>query len=86
MKPCNETEIVGLDATYRKYYLKGYEAAEKEHNYHLKKIRAEIEEHVKINQNLNVDRAKALCWCLDVIDKYSGESEGSENDDRWSDK
>ena len=41
----------------------------------LDKIRAEIEEHSKINQNLNIDRAKALCWCLDVIDKYKGESE-----------
>lgn len=34
------------------------------------KIRTEIEEHVQINQNLNTDRARALCWCLDVIDKY----------------
>jgi len=41
----------------------------------LNKIRAEIEEHVKINQNLNTDRARALCWCLDVIDKYKAESE-----------
>lgn len=38
-------------------------------------IRVEIEEHVKINQCLNTDRAIALCWCLDVIDKYKGESE-----------
>lgn len=37
------------------------------------KIRAEIEEHAKINQNLNTDRARALCWCLDVIDKYKAE-------------
>jgi bacterioferritin (cytochrome b1) len=44
----------------------------------LDKIRAEIEEHVKINQNLNTDRAKALCWCLDVIDKYKAESENKE--------
>lgn len=41
----------------------------------LDKIRAEVEKHVKINQNLNTDRAKALCWCLDVIDKYKAESE-----------
>ena len=41
----------------------------------LDKIRAEIVEHAKINQNLNTDRAKALCWCLKVIDKYKGESE-----------
>lgn len=41
----------------------------------LNKIRAEIEEHAKINQNLNIDRARALCWCLDVIDKYRAESE-----------
>lgn len=41
----------------------------------LDKIRAEIEEHAKINQNLNTDRARALCWCLDIIDKYKAESE-----------
>lgn len=41
----------------------------------LDKIRAEIEEHAYINQNLNIDRARALCWCLDVIDKYKAESE-----------
>ena len=39
------------------------------------KIRVEIEERAKINQNLNTDRARALCWCLDVIDKYKAESE-----------
>ena len=44
----------------------------------LEKIRAEIEEHAKINYALNVDRAKALCWCLDVIDKYKVESEDKE--------
>lgn len=44
----------------------------------LDKIRAEIEEHVKINQNLNTERAKALCWCLDVIGKYKAESENKE--------
>lgn len=38
----------------------------------LDKITTEIEEHVKINQNLNVDRTRALCWCLNVIDKYRG--------------
>lgn len=41
----------------------------------LDKIRAEIEEHAKINQHLNTDRARALCWCLDVIDRYKAESE-----------
>jgi signal transduction protein with GAF and PtsI domain len=41
----------------------------------LDKIRAEIEEHAKINQNSNIDRARALCWCLDVIDKYKTERE-----------
>jgi hypothetical protein len=44
----------------------------------LDKIRTEIEEHVKINQNLNTDRVKALCWCLDVIGKYKAESEDKE--------
>lgn len=41
----------------------------------LNKIRVKIDEHVKINQNLNPDRANALCWCLDVIDKYNPERE-----------
>lgn len=45
----------------------------------LDKIRAEIEERAKINQNINVDRAKTLCWCLDVIDKYKAESEETGN-------
>jgi hypothetical protein len=44
----------------------------------LDEIRAEIEEHAKINYALNVDRANALCWCLDVIDKYKVESEEQE--------
>lgn len=39
------------------------------------KIRTELEEQAKINQNLNIDRARAICWCLDVIDKYKTESE-----------
>ena len=41
----------------------------------LDKIRAEIEERALINQNLNVDRVRALCWCINVIDKYKTESE-----------
>lgn len=42
----------------------------------LDEIKAEIEEHAKINYGLNTDGAKALCWCLNVIDKYKeGESE-----------
>lgn len=46
----------------------------------LDKIRAEIEEHAKINQNLNTDRARALCWCLNVIDKYKAEIEPQESE------
>lgn len=34
------------------------------------KVKAEIKEQVKINQNLNIDRARALCWCLDMIDRH----------------
>lgn len=45
----------------------------------LDKIRAEIEEHAKINQNLNIDRSRALCWCLDIIDKHRAES-GEKNE------
>ena len=44
----------------------------------LDKVRVEIEEHAKINQNLNTDRVRALCWCLDVIDKHRSESEDKE--------
>lgn len=57
----------------RQQYEKGYADGKKEV---LDKIRAEIEEHIKINQNLNTDRARALCWCLDVIDKYRGNTDG----------
>lgn len=52
--------------------------AEEEREHVLDKIRAEIEEHAKINQNLNTDRARALCWCLDVIDKYKAEIESKD--------
>lgn len=45
----------------------------------LDKIRAEIEEHAKINQNVNTDRARALCWCLNVIDKYKMSEETKED-------
>lgn len=41
----------------------------------LDKIRAKIEEGAKIVQHVNIEKAKALCWCLDVIDKYIAESE-----------
>ena len=44
----------------------------------LDKIKTEIEEHVRVNSALNVDRARALCWCLDVIDKYKGSEGGKE--------
>ena len=45
----------------------------------LDKIRAKIEEPLKINQGLNTESAKAqaiaLNWVLEVIDKYKAESE-----------
>ena len=59
-------------------YQQGYDNANEEWLDRMDKIRAEIEEHAKINQNLNIDRARALCWCLDVIDKYKAESEDTE--------
>ena len=46
------------------------------------KIRAEIEEHAKINQNLNTDRARTLCWCLNIIDKYKAETESQKSEDK----
>ena len=46
-----------------------------ERHFILENIRAEIEAHALFYQNLNIDRARALCWCLDVIDKYKTESE-----------
>lgn len=55
----------------RNQYTKGYDDGK---NDVLEKLRADIEEHAKINQNLNTDRARALCWCLDVIDKHKTES------------
>lgn len=41
----------------------------------LDEIKSYIEESAKINQNLNTDRARALYWCIDVIDQYRIESE-----------
>ena len=60
-------------------YCKGYINAQEEQAAIIDKMRAEIEEHTKINQNLNTDRARALCWCLDVIDKYKA-SDTDESD------
>ena len=59
-----EQETVSKESYDHEYFLR------KELEMNIEKIRAEIEEHAKINQNLNTDRARALCWCLDVIDKY----------------
>lgn len=69
------TEIEIKSMTKEQNYMRGYEDGK---NDVLDKIRTEIEEHVKINQNLNTERAKALCWCLNVIDKYKAESEDKE--------
>lgn len=44
----------------------------------LDKAKAVIEEHIKINQNLKPNDTKVMRWCLDVIDKYTAESEGKE--------
>lgn len=41
----------------------------------LDQIKAKIEEGAKIVQHVNIEKAKALCWCLEVIDKYTEESE-----------
>lgn len=59
----------------RDQYNKGYKDGVNEV---LGKIRAKIEEGAKIVQHVNIEKAKALCWCLDVIDKYTEESEGNE--------
>ncbi len=58
-----ETGTILVKKEYFEYLKKKADAIDK--------IRAEIDEHVLINQNLNVDRANALCWCLDVIDKHT---------------
>jgi hypothetical protein len=46
----------------------------------LDKIRAEIEEPLKINEGMHTESAKAqaiaLSWCIEIIDKYKTESEG----------
>ncbi len=80
-----DNPIYLLETTCKDYYYTGvcidnltYKIKMKQHEkqqFILDKIRADIEERAKINQNLNTDRARALCWCLDVIDKYKAESE-----------
>lgn len=41
----------------------------------LDEIKAKIEEGAKIIHYVNMEKAKALYWCLEVIDKYTEESE-----------
>ena len=65
---------------YEHGYCKGYAVALEGQEPILDKIRAEIEEHAQINQNLNTERARALCWCLDVIDKHKAEIEPQESE------
>ena len=49
----------------------------------LDKIRAEIEEPLKINEGMHTDSAKAqaiaLSWCIEIIDKYIGTDEITEH-------
>ena len=49
----------------------------------LDKIRAEIEEPLKINKGIHTDSAKAqaiaLSWCIEIIDKYRGTDEITEH-------
>ena len=44
----------------------------------LDKIRAEIEEPLKINEGMHTESAKAqaiaLSWCIEIIDKYRGDA------------
>lgn len=51
----------------------------------LDKLKAEIEEPLKINQGLNTESAKAqaiaLSWVLEVIDKYKAEIEPQKSED-----
>jgi len=64
MKPCNESEIVGL-TTFKpsEEYLKGYEAAEKNNLAVLKKIRREIEKQ-------SIADFIAVSTVADIIDCY----------------
>jgi hypothetical protein len=82
-KCCREDNPTGMIDIAEDIYNTAY-ARGKNHsievNEVLDKIRAEIEEPLKINQGLNTDSAKAqtiaLSWVLEVIDKYKAESEG----------
>lgn len=75
MSDISETEINGMSKEQH-YYLRGYADGQSDT---LDKISAEIEERVRINQCLNIDKVKALCWCLDVIDKYKAETPKQES-------
>ena len=67
MKPCDESEIVGIK-TFKlsEEYLKGYEAAEKNNLVVLKKIRREIEKQ-------SVADFIAVSTVADIIDGYISE-------------
>lgn len=67
---CNITETT-LDSLVSKlnYYAEQTDV--------LAKIRAKIEEPLKINKGMHTDSAKAqaiaLSWCIEIIDKYRNE-------------
>jgi len=75
MKPCDETEIVGINSMApNKDYLRGYEAAEKNAKVVLKKICAEIEDRKSHFKDATI-RAM-MNEVLEIIDKYTkGKSE-----------
>jgi hypothetical protein len=58
-----ETGTILVKKEYFEYLKKKADAIDK--------IRAKIEEGAKIVQHVNIEKAKALYWCLDVIDKYT---------------
>lgn len=57
-----------IERTLQYIYLKGWNDSEKEHNFHLKKLRAEIE--AEITPNLSDEQTQAFAYVLQIIDKY----------------
>lgn len=73
IEPCEEIKRV------EQRYEKALDDMEKHYKAVLDKIRAEIEKPLLVERYADTESAKAqaiaLSWCLEIIDKYTAESE-----------
>ena len=77
MKPCNESEIVGIKSMgHSKDYYAGYDAAKKDDITIFNKIKVEIEQTADEEQKHDKKWATGLKYAVKIIDKYITKSKG----------